>query len=61
MTEQVHDLQEMRKKGEHELEELQGLLQRPRQLVEEAEKTIMDKLNPILEQAEVQCVPYTLC
>ena len=49
----MHDLQEMRKRGEHELKELQGLLQRPRQLVEKAEETIRDKLNPILEQAEV--------
>lgn len=54
VDEHVADLLEMRRRGEEQLAQLQDRLQRPQQLVEEAEEAIKEKLQPLLEQAEVR-------
>lgn len=54
VDEHVADLLEMRRRGEEQLAQLQDRLQRPQQLVEEAEEAIKEKLQPLLEQADVR-------
>ena len=53
ITTQAQNLQDLKRKSEQQLVELQSKLHEPQRLVEEAEEAIKEKLRPLLQQAEV--------